>query len=396
MQQPRRILLAFHLPEALRDVLQGVTDYAKQSRCNWHVLCVEGDEFNANFSDHRADGAIIAARASAASLIRRIRKSGTPVVNMLHNLEPRLPSVLSDDVAIGRAGADYLLGRGFRDFAFVGIDTPWSLARQTGFTRELEAVGRPAPLTVKHFGVADFRFTSRVRAIRRFRLWVRTLPAKAAVMTACDFISRTLLSACEAEGIDVPGQLAILGVDNFHTVCELSPVPLSSVAQDFTHIGFESAALLDRLMRTGQRPPGPVLVPPGRIQVRTSTNILAYEDPTIVLALDTIHKHASTGISVKELLRQVPMSRKWFDHRFKQIVGHTPSREIRMCRMRFVRDLLMDTNMSLSQIALHCRFSCAENLNRCFRAAFGMPPQAYRLNARAPRPGPGGGDAKTT
>lgn len=87
---------------------------------------------------------------------------------------------------------------------------------------------------------------------------------------------------------------------------------------------------------------------------------------------------------MKELLAQVPLSRKWLDHRFKQTVGHTPSEEIRRCRMQHVRDLLTETDMPLRQIAARCRFSCVQNLIRSFRFAYELSPQAYRLQARNP------------
>jgi len=383
MGPTRSILLAFHLPEALRDVLQGITDYARRQQCNWQVLCVSPDEFTANFTGRRADGAITAVRPDARTLVTRLRRSRTPVVNLLHDLHPRLASVLSDDAAIGRIGARYLIGRGFANLAFLGIDTRWSAARQRGFTEAVAAAALPAPATIEPLGVADFRFASKVRAMAVLRRWVKTLPERCGVMTACDFVSRTLISAALAERIDVPREMAILGVDNFHTVCELSPVPLSSVAQDFVLMGFEAAKVLDGLMKDHTHTPGkPVLIPPGRVHVRTSTDVLAFVDPAVVEAMELIHAHAAVGVPMKELLRRIPISRKWLDCRFKRHVGWTVSQEIRRRRMQFVRDLLVETDMSLRQIAMRCEFSCVENLIRCFRAEFGLPPHTYRLKAK--------------
>ncbi len=181
----------------------------------------------------------------------------------------------------------------------------------------------------------------------------------------------------------MPGNVALLGVDNFHAVCELAAVPLSSVAQDFFRMGREAAALLDHLMEhPGVRLTGPILIPPGRLHVRKSTDVLAFQDPIVVAALEIIHAHAATAISMKELLTRVPLSRKWLDHRFKQLVGRTPSEEIRRCRLLYVRELLTDTDMPLRQIAARCRFSCVQNLIRCFRSANGISPQAFRRQGR--------------
>jgi LacI family transcriptional regulator len=191
------------------------------------------------------------------------------------------------------------------------------------------------------------------------------------------------LDAAQSEGIDVPGEAAILGVDNFHTICELSPVPLSSIAQDFCGMGYAAARQLDAAMENKKfRADGPVLMAPGRLVVRTSTDVLAFSDPVVVATLNLIHQHAAAGISMKQILREVPLSRKWLDQRFKTVVGHTPSREIRRCRMEQVRQLLIETDMPLRQIAVRCQFSCTENLIRCFRASFKVPPQTYRVQQR--------------
>ena len=156
MRRTRRILVAFHLPEALRDVLEGIALYIKQADCQWQVECVEARDFHAAFGRKLIDGAITALGPRSRGLIHRLRRSGTPVVNILRDLHPLLPSVLSDNRAIGREGAIYLRQRGFRQFAFLGVDTPWSRERCAGFTEALRAAGLPPPLPVKQLPMGDF------------------------------------------------------------------------------------------------------------------------------------------------------------------------------------------------------------------------------------------------
>jgi LacI family transcriptional regulator len=382
---PRRILVSFQMPEALRDVLAGIARYARENRLSWQILCVNADEFAANFAGHRSDGAIVLVRPQSHRLVRRLSRSPTPVVNLLRHVHPRLPSVMSDDHAIGRLGAAHLLSLGFRKMGFVTLDTPWSRRRQAGFTDALREAGLPPPVTTESLGVKDFRFLSKVRAMRLLGRWARALGPRVGVMAPSDFVARTLLTACQAEGIDVPKDIAVLGVDNFPAVCEAWPVSLSSIAQDFARMGFEAARLLDEQMNNRRkRQYEPVLVPPGRLHVRASTDVLAFDDPLIVEALRAIHEHADTGISMSELLRRIPLSRRWLDHRFKQAVGHTPIEEIRRCRLRAARDLLIETELPLRQIAMRCRFPFPENLIRSFKAAYGLSPHAYKLKHRLP------------
>ena len=224
MVNSRKILMAFCLPEALRDVLDGIARFAKQHARNWQVLCVEANEFERNLAHHGADGAITALRPRDVQLIRRLQRCGTPAVNLLHNLHPRLPSVLSDDQAIGKVGATYLLGRGFRSLAFLGVNTSWSQARQTGFIDTARDAGVESVSAIKPLPVTDFQFVSKVRAVATLRQWVRGFSSPMAVMAACDFAGRALVEAALAEGLRVPENLAVLGADNFHALCELSPV----------------------------------------------------------------------------------------------------------------------------------------------------------------------------
>ncbi|HEY4328324.1 MAG TPA: substrate-binding domain-containing protein [Phycisphaerae bacterium] len=379
MHHSKRILLAFQLPEALPAVLEGVTNYVRRGQRPWQVLlCPTDADFRAAFVRGFADGAVISVGTRSRALLDRLRTSSIPVVNVIRDVLPALPSVVSDNHAIGREGAAYFIQRGFRHFAFVGIQLPWSQERHEGFANALASPGSRSIRQIQ-LRLSDFEYASKLRAIRLLKKWVRTLPVRTAVMCASDFIGRALLAACESANVRVPESIAVLGVDNFALECQLSTVPMSSLAQDFARQGFEAAALLDRLIQQPHaRPNVPILVPPGRIFVRTSTDVFAFEDPVIVTALRIIHERAATGLTMKELLAEIPMSRKWFDHRFKAIVGRTPSDEIRRRRMENVRDLLTETDMPLRQIAARGRFSCVQNLVRAFRCTYGTSPQAFR------------------
>jgi LacI family transcriptional regulator len=85
---------------------------------------------------------------------------------------------------------------------------------------------------------------------------------------------------------------------------------------------------------------------------------------------------------MKQLMKQVPLSRRWLDERFRKLVGRTTSQEIRHARLLHLRDILEETDLPLRQIAARCQFSCTENFIRWFRAGAGMPPHAYRLASR--------------
>lgn len=382
VNSPKRILVSIRLVEALREVLQGIASFVKTNRLNWQIQCVDADEFVNNLGQRQVDGAVTVISPRSRELIARVKRSGVPTVNMFHNIHPTIPSVLSDDQALGSLGARYFLERGLRNFAFLGIDTPWSQGRQNGFVEVVDQAGHRSHLSETHFRLADYRLLDTGHLKVRLRKWAESLPRPVGVMACSDLAARALLISCERAGLRVPEEVAILGVDNIVETCELASVPLSSAAQNFPRLGFEAARLLDRLMSRRKAPGGPVVVPPGAIVVRRSTDFFTFDDQCVASAMKIIHQRAGDGFGMKELVNEMALSRKWLDVRFKATVGHTPSQEIRRVRLSRVRDLLLNTDLSVQQIARRCGFSCGENLIRFFREGEGLPPQQYRNKHR--------------
>jgi LacI family transcriptional regulator len=134
-------------------------------------------------------------------------------------------------------------------------------------------------------------------------------------------------------------------------------------------------------MTSGERPPTPTVVPPAGVVARRSTNAFSFDDENVSAAMTLIHERAADGLTLKELLRHVPVSRRWLGVRFKQIVGRTASQEIRRLRLERVRDLLLSTDLTVQQIATRCGFSRSENLTRFFRDGYGVPPETYRARS---------------
>ena len=73
------------------------------------------------------------------------------------------------------------------------------------------------------------------------------MPKPLAVFCYCDYDAAKFEAICLEAGYAIPDDIAILGVDNDTLVCENIRVPLSSVRHDLVRIGYEGAALLNRL-----------------------------------------------------------------------------------------------------------------------------------------------------
>src|SRR3954447_13908646 len=155
--------------------------------------------------------------------------------------------------------------------------------------------------------------------------WLLTLPRPVGVMGAYDIRARHVLDACRRVGLPVPDQVAVVGVDNDEFLCSLTDPPLSSVAPDTRRTGYEAAALLDRLMSGRERRRGQaIFVEPLGVVTRRSTDVLAVGDGDISAAVQFIREHACEGIAVKDVLAEVPLSRRVLEDRFRKLLGRTP------------------------------------------------------------------------
>jgi LacI family transcriptional regulator len=147
-------------------------------------------------------------------------------------------------------------------------------------------------------------------------------------------------------------------------------------------IGFEAAALLDRLMAGAPPPAEPLLIEPLHVVGRQSSDVVAVEDADIARALRFIREHACAGITVQDVLAEVPLSRSTLERRMRQLLGRTPSSEIVRVRLNRVQQLLANTSLSLAAIAGKTGFEHPQYLNTLFKRQFGLTPGTYRARCQ--------------
>jgi LacI family transcriptional regulator len=197
-------------------------------------------------------------------------------------------------------------------------------------------------------------------------------------MACYDIRGWQLLEVCRRIGVAVPDEVAIIGVDNDELLCNLSDPPLSSVAPDTHRTGYEAARLLDQWMQ-GECPEAVAhLIDPLGVITRQSTDVLAIEDRIVSQAVHFIRNHACDGIKMEDVLREIPVSRRVLEHRFKSQLGRTPHEEIVKVQFQRVVQLLVETSLSLEAIARRTGFKHAEYFSVAFKQQFGMPPSRYR------------------
>lgn len=287
------------------------------------------------------------------------------------------PIIKTDDVTIGRMAAEYLLNRGFRQFAFCGFDNMfWSRDRCQGFGDSITEAG---------FAIQFYKQPkSRIKRLPANKLilmadWLKSLTKPVGLMACNDDLGRQVIEACKIAGLHVPEQVAIIGVDNDELICDLSSPPLSSIALNLERSGYEAAELLDKLMTGKEKTANQrILVQPTRIVTRQSTDILAIEDSEVAESVRFIRQHAREMIQVSDVAKVVSVSRRGLERRFRRVLNCSVLDEIRRVRLEQVVRMLVETNQLIGQIALALNYPSIEHISRFFRKEMGMSPLAYR------------------
>ena len=180
----------------------------------------------------------------------------------------------------------------------------------------------------------------------------------------------------------VPDEVAVVGVDNDGLLCELSDPPLSSVEPDARRTGYTAAEILDRLMRGRRVPVLSHRIPPIGVVTRQSSDTMAVGDADVAEAVRFIRENACSGISVKDVLQRVPLSRRALETRFVKAVGRTPHAEVERVRLERAKHLLLATELPVYEVARRTGFRYQEYLSVAFRRYAGVSPTQFRKDAR--------------
>ena len=366
-----------------RGVLAGIIEYIRQNG-RWSIFLPEQERGGKppNWLPHW-DGNGIIARIENGEIANAVRKTGLPVVDVSaarHN--PNIPWVETDDEAIVDLAVEHFIERGFRHFAFCGDPGfNWSNWRQQHFERKVAQAKLPCHIH-KSISRLEPSYTWN-REKQRLAQWLKRLPRPIGIMACYDIKAQQLLDVCRDLDIAVPEEVAVLGVDNDELLCELADPPLSSVNCNTRRTGYEAARLLDKLMAGEVVGPEQVLIEPLGIDTRQSTDILAIDDAEVAAAVRFIRENALSGINVSDVLREVALSRRILESRFRKILGRTPHQEILRLRIDRIKQLLTETKLSLVEIASRTGFQHDDYLSVAFKKAVGIPPSQYRQNMRA-------------
>jgi LacI family transcriptional regulator len=206
------------------------------------------------------------------------------------------------------------------------------------------------------------------------------LPRPIGVMGQHDREASFVVRAAELAGLAVPNEVAVVGVDADEVSVMLAPIPLSSVDRRRRAHGYEAAVLLESLMEGEPPPSQPILIPPGPVIPRQSSDVLAIDDPALRMAIQFIADCFRDPIGVQDVVEATHVSRRRLYELFDEHLGHSIRTEILRRRLDRARQLLASSDAKLFSVAQASGFSDAQQLARVFRKHVGMTPGEYRAS----------------
>lgn len=337
------------------------------------------------------DGVI--ARISNDRMASDLAKSMLPVVDVYcAAFHKSFGSVDGDQQAIGRMAAGYFLGRRYVNFAYCGYDgIGFSDVRRDAFAGMLAENGFSCDVFHAPKGAVD-EFGATVMRKEAVRLgsdagalasWVKSLPPGTAIFCCHDVRAWQVLAVCRAEGISVPGRVAVLGVDNDKLVCSFTDPMISSIDNSPFIVGKTAVSLLSRMFRSpeARKSPPHLAVRPVGVCSRASTPFCAAGCGRAADMLEYVSRHVADGVRAEDVAKLAGCSVKTVEREIKAATGLTLNHHIIETRMETAKNLLLFSESAISEVARMSGFSSPQYFSRFFKMKTGTTPVDYRENA---------------
>lgn len=384
----KRIVVAFQLAgEPGRRKLDGFFRYMLDNSLSWQLQFVRHREdfsvgFVKSFRERGVDGVVYSLPEARDGGIELSRLEIPTVAldiydNLLSERKRNLVMISGSCESVGMEAARHFLSQGlYRSYAFVPAlsRSQWSRLRGKAFIAEMKRNG---------FDVSVYRAGVKGYDLPKLRAWLERLPKPAGVFAAFDDRAIQVLEACRYASLSVPNEVAVIGVDNDEQLCPRTAPPLTSVCPDHERIGALAAEKLHEMLEGRELSAVEhVEIDVKGVVVRESTSPVSMSGKLVQRALAFIRAHYAEPISSCDVARQLRVSRRLADLRFREIQGESIGKAILHTRLEAVRHRLIATNDSMENIAFGCGFNKLSRMREYFKAYYGMSVQECRNQNR--------------
>jgi LacI family transcriptional regulator len=157
---------------------------------------------------------------------------------------------------------------------------------------------------------------------------------------------------------------------------------MSSISIPLDRIGAAAIDMLQDLIAQKPLRQKQVMLEPNFVIIRQSSDIFAVSDPVLRDALDYIRDHAHQPIVVNDVCEHAGGNRRTMERKCIKYTGRTLHQQIRHRRVNIAKKLLLQTELSIEQIATKCGFAEHERLTEAFIREVSIPPSVFRKEHR--------------
>ena len=214
--------------------------------------------------------------------------------------------------------------------------------------------------------------------------WLHALPKPTGILCISHGSGGYLIRCCQALGLRVPEDIAVIGADDMDLSLTCEPT-LTSIVPSREMVGFEGMRLLQEWIESKKPPASIVRLHRMELQVRGSTGLRKPEICDIAGALKYIDQNACRGITVGQVIKETQsVSKPTFHRRFQEVVGKSPAEVIRDRKLDEARRLLTTTELPLTMISELAGFNSLSFLSKSFHRVEGVTMRDYRKNKGIP------------
>ena len=353
------------------EIIKGMSQYALEKR-NFVLQLFGTDAIKQDACALKHCDGIVFAAFFQQKFAKPIKATGLPVIDLSGEADvaPDIVSVDADAQKIGAMAAEWFMRRGFKSFAYYGIQNK----------RYCEVQGNSFADTLADAGYACNTFRSKppssAKGDVRLEKWVKTLPPRTAVFCVNDSRARKLMQTCLKAGIAVPDDIAIMGTGNEVTICAFAPVPVSSIDPNYHGIGYAAMRIMDSLLKN---PVGPKQRPvfrvsPSSVVLRESTAGYPVDPPWLARLLETIDANLHLPLLMPQLATAAGMSQTTLQTAFHRAFGMSASKYVMYVKMREANRLFEAGTTSVKDVAKLTGFSSTSYFCHAYRAYYGHAP----------------------
>lgn len=374
------LVLIDYSTEFSRRLLEGLIDYS-QKVGNWsfyrlplYYKSIYGEEGVIEWAKNwNADFIIVQWNYISFDSLSKLQ---TPVFLQDYKEEGKcFSNIIGGYIDTGIMAAKFFIQRRYKNFAFYGKrGFLWSFERAEGFRKEIEKING----NYYYFEGDGLNELEWLRDHIQLENWLISLPKPIAIFACDDSFAIQISEICKLNNINIPKDIALLGVDNDKLICNLSDPPISSIKLDAKKGGFQLGEKIHNSLNKQHNFSFNICINPLEIELRKSTENYNIKDKHILEVIKYLQKNLTSPIRIEALTSLVPLSRRGLEVKFKKEMGISIYQFILDLRVELFTTLLITTNLSISEITEQSGFNDYSSVYRLFKKIRGCSPIEYR------------------